>query len=284
MAQHRSTFPVEMMSKLLGVSKSGFYDWRKRQPSRRAREDADLTRLLQQIFEQSKQTYGRPRLHRELRRLGYRVSAKRVGKLAKRAGIRPISQKKFKTRTTDSRHSLPISANLLRRDFSAERPDQVWVSDITYVRVKTGCAYLCTILDLYSRKVVGWSVAMNMKVDLVRQTLAKALGNRTVAPWELTFHSDRGSQYASRAFREELKRHKIKSSMSRTGDCFDNAVAESFFGTLKTERLCHRQYADLEELRLDLFAYIDGFYNRRRMHSYLDYMSPDDFERRVEAA
>lgn len=284
MAQHRSTFPVGMMSKVLEVSRSGFYDWCNRRVSQRTLGDLKLIFELTRIFWESGCTYGRPRLHAALKKMGFSVGRNRVRKLMKMAGIRPITQKKFRVKTTDSEHALPISANLVKRKFTTTRPNEVWVSDITYVRTRKGWAYLCVILDLYSRRIVGWSVREHMKTSLVKEALRSALAQRPVQPWSLIFHSDRGSQYCSGPFREMLRANKIKSSMSARGDCFDNAVAESVFGTIKTERIHTREYENLAEARADLFRYIEGFYNRRRLHSYLGFRSPEEFEERPEAA
>lgn len=284
MAQHRSTFTVGAMSRLLEVSRSGFYDWCKRRVCRRTLTDLKLMVELLKIFSESGRTYGRPRLLAAMRRLGHRISGKRVGKLMKMAGIVPVSLKRFRVRTTDSEHALPISANLVRRNFRAAGPNQIWVSDITYVRTRRGWGYLCVILDLFSRRIVGWSLKGHMRTSLVKAALRNALDQRRVEPWSLIFHSDRGSQYCSRSFREMLRTHRIISSMSAKGDCFDNAVAESVFGTIKTERIHTREYENLAEAHADLFRYIDGFYNRRRLHSYLGFRSPEEFEMNPEAA
>jgi putative transposase len=269
---------VSLLTRTLEVSRSGFYDWCRRRISRRTRDDARLIDVMVKLFYQNEEVYGRPRLFRDLRKLGYRIGEQRVRKLMKLAGIQPISEKRFRVRTTDSNHSFPISANLVRRNFKTTRPNQVWVSDITYIRTRRGWAYLCVILDLYSRRIVGWSVRPHMKATLVTESLAMALAQRKVNPWSLTFHSDRGSQYASRKVRSMLRDYKIVSSMSAKGDCYDNAVAESVFGTIKTERIYTREYETLSEVKQDLFRYIEGFYNRRRMHSYLGYRSPEEFE------
>jgi putative transposase len=275
---------VSLLTRTLEVSRSGFYDWCRRRIPRRTRDDARLIEVMVKLFYQNEEVYGRPRLFRDLRKLGYRIGEQRVRKLMKLAGIRPISEKRFQVRTTDSNHSSPISANLVRRNFKTTRPNQVWVSDITYIRTRRGWAYLCVILDLYSRRIIGWSVRPHMKANLVTESIEMALAQRKVQPWSLTFHSDRGSQYASRKVRSMLRDYKIVSSMSARGDCFDNAVAESVFGTIKTERIYTREYETLSEVKQDLFRYIEGFYNRRRMHSYLGYRSPEEFEMMKKAA
>lgn len=277
-------FSVEAMSRILEVSRSGFYDWCSRKASRRTLADCFLIGIIREIFEENERTYGVPRLLKALRKRGFHLGPKRIKKLMKMGAIQPVSEKKFRVRTTDSDHALPVSANLVRRNFHAEQPNQVWVSDITYIRTRRGFVYLCIIMDLYSRRIVGWALKPHMRTSLVKSALQSALSQRTVQPWKLIFHSDRGSQYASRSLREMLRRHEIVSSMSAKGDCFDNACAESVFGTIKRERIHHAHYENFIDARIDLFRYIEGFYNRRRLHSYLGYMSPVDFESSKEAA
>lgn len=272
------------MSKILAVSRSGFYDWLKRKESRRDLDDRMLLRAIWNIFLESGKRYGRPKLLKSLYRLGYRVSGKRVGKLMRRAGIRPICRKKWKVATTNSNHSMPVSANLVGRNFGAPGRNRVWVSDITYIRTKTGWLYLCVILDLYSRRIVGWSLRPHMKASLVCEALLRALATRKVEPWKLIFHSDRGSQYASKSFRKLLHENRIISSMSRKGDCYDNAVAESVIGIIKQELVHTTNLENLVDTHREIFRYIEGFYNRRRIHSYLDYMSPEEFESAGRAA
>jgi len=283
-AENCKQFTVKAMSAALGVSKSGYYDWRKRPVCDRARLDRIFTRILVAAFRESEGTYGAPRLRECLRGVGFGVGKERIARLMKTAGIRPVSQKTFRVKTTDSDHKLPVSANLIRRNFSAKRPNQVWVSDITYVKTQRGFVYLCVVVDLFSRRIVGWAIRDHMHASLVNSAMRMALSRRRVKPWSLIVHSDRGSQYGSRSFRRLLLKHRIMSSMSAKGDCFDNAVAESIFGTIKTERIHTREYQDLTEAKKDLFRYIEGFYNRRRLHSYLGYVSPEEFEMRAEAA
>lgn len=256
----------------------------KRKESRRDQDDRVLLREIRKIFLESGKRYGRPKLLEGLRNQGYRVGGNRVGKLMQRAGIRSICTKKWKVATTDSKHNMPVSANLIGRNFSAPGPNRVWVSDITYIRTKTGWLYLCVILDLYSRRIVGWSLQPHMKATLVCEALRRALAKRTVEPWKLIFHSDRGSQYASNLVRNLLRENKIISSMSRKGDCYDNAVAESVFGIIKRELVHITELENLVDTRREMFQYIEGFYNRRRIHSYLDYMSPEEFELAGRAA
>lgn len=284
MEKHRCDFSVRAMSRVLKVSSSGFYSFLKRGPSKRAQEDEELLNELMEVYTESEERSGRPKLLKALQARGHRVGGERVRKLMKQARIKAKLKKKFRVATTDSNHSYPVSANLLRRNFHAERPNQIWVSDITYVRVKSNWVYLCTVIDLYSRKVVGWSLQKTMATELVTDAVNNALAVRKINPWELTFHSDRGSQYASYRFRDLLKEYKIKSSMSRKGDCWDNAVAESFFATIKSECIYWRSFASIQEARMEIFKYIECFYNRKRLHSYLGYVSPDNFELMKRAA
>ncbi len=239
---------------------------------------------IKKIFYESGRVYGSPKITQELRKSGNRVGRNRVFRLMKKAGIQPIIRRKWKIRTTNSRHNLPISPDLLQRDFHAEAPDQKWVSDITYIRTVRGWLYLCVIVDLFSRKIVGWSLRPHMKASLVCEAFTKACESRNIVPGELIFHSDRGSQYASKKFRKLLKQYGVRQSMGRKGDCFDNACAESVFGIIKNELIYNRRFENEVDTRRELFKYIEGFYNRRRLHSYLGYMSPEEFESLKEAA
>ena len=278
MAENRSTFTVGTMSGILGVSRSGFYDWLKRRASNRRLRDMELLHEIRRIFRESHETYGCPRIHRELKRSGFNVSGKRVARIMKMAGISPKKPVRRRIVTTDSNHDLPVSPDLLKRDFTADGPNRKWVSDITYIRTLAGWAYLCLVLDLFSRRIVGWSVRSHMKASLVCEAFNMAAASRRPVSGELIFHSDRGSQYASGEFRDVLEKHGVVQSMSRKGECLDNAVAESIIGTIKSELTEHRVYRDPEEARRDVLFYIEGFYNTKRLHSYLDYRSPDEFE------
>ena len=270
------------MCHVLRVSRSSYYQWCKGRVSQRLVHRQQLLVEVKKIHEDSRGNYGSPRITRELRKKGIVVNEKTVAALMKKHGIQAKHKKKFKA-TTDSNHKLPIAKNRLKRDFTATKPNQVWVSDITYVRTDEGWLYLAAFIDLFSRKVVGWSMSDRMTADLVVNAFRMAtFRQKRKAP--KIVHSDRGSQYASEAFRKELKAHRCKRSMSRKGDCWDNAVAESFFGTLKTELVHHEKYKTREQARLSIFDYIETFYNRRRIHSYLNYVSPDDFEKSMETA
>jgi putative transposase len=264
------------MCRVLGMAPSRYYDWERKQQSERARQQAELLALIRRIFAKFRGRYGAPRVHDQLTREGLRVSRKRVARLMREAGLRAKGRRKYKA-TTDSNHALPVAPNLLERDFHAERPDTVWVSDITYIWTREGWMYLAVILDLYSRKVVGWSLAERMTAALVSNALDAAVRLRRPKPG-LVFHSDRGSQYASYALRHRLWRHGMRQSMSRKGDCWDNAVAESFFATLKKELIRDRAFDTRGAARAEVFEYIEVFYNRQRAHSLLSYETPDSFE------
>lgn len=237
---------------------------------------------IRESYRQSSGRYGSPNIHKDLRDWGYRCSRKRVARLMRQAGLRAKTKRRFRV-TTESRHTLPIAPNLLQRDFSASEPSKTWVSDITYLWTQQGWLYLCVILDLWYRKVVGWHMDKGLGADLVVHALRKAVMKRQPLSG-LVFHSDRGIQYCSETFRSELRRYGMLQSMSRKGDCWDNAVAESFFGTIKRELIYHERYQTRDEARLSVFQYIEGWYNRRRRHSTLGRISPFDFEMTAMAA
>ena len=260
------------MCRVLGVSRSGFYAWRCRGPSSRDIADDELSVQIPEIHDSSRATYGAPRVHRTLRRKGVRVGRKRVERLMRRHDLRGRVRRRFR-RTTDSRHDLPIAPNTLNRQFQVDSPDLVWAGDITYIRTATGWSYLGVILDLHSRLVVGWSIANHMRTGLIEDALQGALAWRLPAKGAL-HHSDRGCQYASGSYRKLLDDHGLRVSMSRAGECYDNAVVESFFGTLKQELVHDASWHDLEEARAALHEYIEVFYNRQRLHSAIGYRTP----------
>lgn len=234
------------------------------------------TELLQriiEIFEASRQTYGCPRIYDQLRAEGYRCGKNTVERLMREHNIRPKTKRKFKA-TTNSQHDLPIAPNVLERQFVTEEPDEVWVSDITYIPTTQGWLYLCVFIDLYSRMVVGWSMSANMKADIVLDAFRMGVERRGRAP--VVAHSDRGSQYASDLFRSELALHDCIQSMSRRGDCWDNAVAESFFATLKTELIFHESFVSRIHASTAVFEHIEIFYNKQRRHSALGYLTPEE--------
>lgn len=274
MEGERLNHSIALMCKVLGASRSGFYKWKEdRDKNRRQRRQKLLVRI-EQIFEQSRQTYGVRRVHAELKREGEKVNRKLVERLMRENQIRPRRKRRFKV-TTDSKHSLPISRNVLRRAFITNKPNSVWVGDITYIDTAEGWLYLATFIDLYSRKVVGWSMSDSMSADLVVSAYDMARDRRGGATPDIV-HSDRGSQYASAAFRKRLK--KVKQSMSRKGNCWDNAVAESFFGALKSELIYRNRFETRKEAEMSVFDYIEIFYNKTRLHSTLGYVSPAEFE------
>ncbi len=274
--KHRSAHAVEMMCRILRVTRSGYYAWKKRGESRRKRRDAVLLEKIRESYRESRGRYGSPNIHEDLRQWDYRCSRKRVARLMREAGLRAKTMQRFRV-TTESRHTLPVVDNLLQRRFSAETPGKVWVSDITYLWTRQGWLYLCVIMDLWDRKIVGWSIGERLLADLAVEALRKAVMRRQ--PQEkLIFHSDRGIQYCSEVFMVELRRHVMLQSMSRKGNCWDNAVAESFFGILKRELVYHETYRTRDDARLSVFQYIEGWYNRRRRHSTLCRRSPHMFE------
>jgi transposase InsO family protein len=270
------------MCRVLRASRSGYYEWRKGRVHPRLLRRQELLKEIKKLFEESRGTYGSPRITRELRKTGIVVNENTVAKIMKENGIQAKQRKKFKA-TTDSNHNLPVAKNRLKRNFKTTKPNQVWVSDITYIRTGEGWLYLAVFIDLFSRKVVGWSMSERMTADLAVNAFRMALFRQKRKAPKLV-HSDRGSQYASEAFRKELKAHRTKRSMSRKGNCWDNAVAESFFGTLKTELVHHERFKTREQARMNIFDYIETFYNRRRLHSYLNYLSPEEFETSMETA
>ena len=266
-----------MMCRLLRVSASGFYAWQKRPESSRSRDNRSLLADIRAIHEKSTGTYGSVRVRAELAENGHPCGRHRVARLMRMAGLQGIPKRRFR-RTTTSNHKLPVAPNRLMQDFTAKAPNQRWVSDITYIPTGEGWLYLAVILDLYSRKVVGWSTSVRLQRELVLEALTMALSRRTPSSG-LIYHTDRGSQYASHDFQNLLKKHGIICSMSGAGNCYDNAVVESFFATLKRERVHRRHYQTRAEARADLFQYIEIFFNRQRRHASTNHLSPERFER-----
>lgn len=281
-AEHASRHRVTRLCRMLGVSRAGFYAWRRRAPSGRARRDGELLTQIKDAHERSRATYGSPRVHAELRARGTRCSQKRVARLMREGGISARRVRRA-PRTTDSRHSQPVAPNLLARDFSAPAPDLRWAADITYIPTDEGWLYFAVVLDLFSRRVIGHACAATLATTLVAEAFAMACGRRHAGNG-LIHHSDRGSQYASTEYRARLAAEGVRSSMSRRGDCYDNAVVESFFGTLKIELVHARRYQTRAQARLDIFEYVEVFYNRERRHSTLGYVSPAEYEARHVAA
>jgi putative transposase len=274
--QQRDAHSVAKVAKILGVSRGGYYAWRCRARSERAGVQEELIKRIEGIQSEVKYRYGSPRMTRELRRRGVRVGHNRVARLMSQQGLGARRRRRFRS-TTDSKHSLPIAENLVNRGFQVPEANRVWVSDITYIPTAEGWLYLCTVLDLRSRKVVGWSMSPRMKSELVVQALMMAvLGRRP--PKGLIFHSDRGSRYCSHVFRRWTQRYGLRQSMSRKGDCWDNAPSESFFKTLKGELYGHRAFRSRQAARIAIFEFIEVFYNRVRLHSSHGYTSPVDYE------
>lgn len=274
--QHRTVWPVKVLCRVLQVSRSGYYAWRDRPASQQSQRRKRLTKMIQIVHAESRQTYGSPRVQRDLVALGYACSVNFVAKLMRVAGITAKTVRKFKC-TTDSKHGLPVAPNLLKRDFSAEKADQVWLSDITYIPTREGWLYLCSVEDLYSRRIVGWAMSPRIDSRLVVDALQMAVDRRQPAAG-LIVHTDRGSQYCSDHFQRLLNKHGLRSSMSRKGDPYDNAPMESFYRTLKVELVYWEDYQTRCQARRSVIDYIERFYNRRRRHSSLGYVSPLQFE------
>jgi putative transposase len=267
---------VPLLCRLLGVSRSGYYAWRRRPPSERARFDAVLSEKIETIHRNSRATYGAPRVHAELRAIGIRCSRKRVARLMRRAKLRGCLRGR-RMRTTHRVALQQAAADLVERNFASEEPDRLWVADITYVRSKEGFVYLAFILDACSRKVVGWSMATHLRTEIVVDALQMAIARRKPSPG-LVHHSDRGVQYTSLFFGKRLEDEGLLPSMGRVGSAYDNALAEAFAATLKTELLYRSSLPTREVVKTAIFEYIEGFYNTRRRHSALGYLSPAEFE------
>ena len=273
-----SEFPVELACEVLEVSRSGYYAWLGRPRSQRAKRGEELVEKIKAAHAENRCVYGSPRLCEALRAEGEAVCQNTVAKLMQQNGIRAKTRKKFVPRTTDSAHDQPVAPNLLERRFQAQRPDEKWAVDITYVPTDEGWLYLAGVLDLCSRKLVGWSMGDHMETELVADALKMALARRRPEPGRLLHHSDRGSQYASEDYQHLLASHGIACSMSNKGDCWDNAAMESFWATLKTELVNHEHYATRDQARASIFEYVEAFYTRTRLHSSLGYKSPEAFE------
>jgi transposase InsO family protein len=268
------------MCRVLQVTRSGYYAWCKRAPSATAQRQTQLTEQIREVHQRSRFVYGSPRVHCDLLAQDVRCSKNTVAKLMRAAGLRSKRHRRFRVRTTDSRHPHPIATNHLNRAFCQPQPDQAWGADITYLRTAKGWLYLAVVIDLCSRKIVGWATSDSLASELCVRALEMAIRERR-PPQGLLHHSDRGVQYACDAYQALLTRHGLRPSMSRRGNCYDNAVTESFFGTLKTELVHHQSYASQEAARQSLFEYMEVFYNRQRRHSSLGYLSPLEYEQKV---
>jgi putative transposase len=275
--KHRSCFCVEKMCRALEIQRSGYYRWEKTgKESKREIENKMYLVLIKQIFDDSRKTYGSPRVHAELKRRGYSIAHNRVARLMRENGIRSKRRKKYKA-TTNSNHSLNIAPNIVNRNFTSDEPNKVWVSDITYIRTLEGWLYLCTILDLFSARVIGWSFNTRLKAELVVNAFLKACYLRKT-PQGVIFHSDRGVQFCGKLLSMFQEKYHVIPSMSRRGNCWDNAPAESFFATLKLEEVKGTIYRTRREAMTCIFEYIEVFYNNLRLHSSLGYKTPIEFE------
>jgi putative transposase len=275
--KHAEDFEVAMMCEVLDVSRSGYYAWCTRSPSDRQQHQEKLIEQIEAAHQQSDGTYGSRRIYAELKDQQISVCVNTVAKLMKQAQICSIMHRRFVPCTTDSRHDQPIAANVLDRQFDATLPNHKWCCDITYIPTQEGFLYLAAVIDLCSRKIVGWSMAEHLRTELCLDALDVALRSRKPGK-DLIHHSDRGVQYASNDYARVLQQHEVLVSMSRKGNCYDNAVMESFWGTLKTELVHHVEYETHAQAKLSIFKYIECWYNRRRRHSAIGYQSPEQFE------
>jgi transposase InsO family protein len=275
--EYRRVWPVGVMCRVLGVARSGFYAWMRRKPSSRDLWREDLAVKIENSHQLHRRVYGSPRIHRELLAGGEKVCRNTVARIMKQRGIRGRIRRKYIPRTTDSRHHGAVARNILARKFDAPAINRKWVADITYVFTREGWLFLAAVMDLCSRRIVGWSMAEHLKTELSADALKMAIVQRQPTG-QLHHHSDRGVQYASDDYQALLEEHGMTCSMSRKGDCYDNAAMESFFATLKTELVHGEDYATFDEARASIFEYIEVFYNRIRRHSSLGYLSPETFE------
>jgi putative transposase len=276
MQKHQTEFPVSIMCAVFSVSRSGYYAWLRRPICQHKQVDAVLLGKIRIIHRDSDETYGSPRVHRDLKEQGDNHGEKRIARLMREDGLKSKTKRRFKA-TTNSKHNLPVAPNLLDRDFHPEKPNEVYAGDITYIWTTEGWLYLAVVIDLFSRSVIGWAMDKRMTRQLVINALTMAVQRRQPSSG-IIFHSDRGSQYASEDFQALLAHYNMRCSMSRKGNCWDNAPVESFFGTLKRELVFHRKYPTRFHARQSIFDYIERFYNRRRLHSTLGYKSPAAYE------
>lgn len=282
MKANQALHSVSVSCRALGVSESGFHAWRQRPPSKRAREDDELLTRIKAIHEMSRGTYGVPRIRKELADVdGRQVNVKRLARLMRKAGIRGVSRRRFMVTTLRDLNASP-APDLVERNFTAQRPDQLWVADITYIPTWAGFLYLAVVLDAWSRKIVGWSMATHLKTDLVLAALDMAITQRQ--PRNVIHHSDHGTQYTSIAFGQRCRRAGIRPSMGSVGDAYDNAMCESFFASLECELIDRMTFRTQTHARMEVFEYIEGWYNPHRRHSALDYLSPVNYERKYLAA
>ena len=282
MSANQASFPVAAMARVLGVSKAGYYAWLRRPPSAHAVADAALLKRVRTVHASSRQTYGAPRVHADLRAQGERHGRKRIARLMRDAGLVGACHRHGGPATTRRDKEARPAPDLVDRNFTASRPNQLWIADITYLPTATGFLYLAVVLDVWSRKVVGWSMANHLRAELVLDALEMAIGQRR--PKDVVHHSDQGSQYTSLAFGKRCGEAGVRPSMGSVGDAYDNAMAESFFSTLEAELLSRRRFASQAEARMACFSYIEGWYNPVRLHSGLGYRSPMTYEADMQAA
>lgn len=279
MKKHQHIFAVEKMCKAFKVSRSGYYDWCNRKPSFRQTDNLEVLKLIKEIHTKSKGRYGSPKITQELKKRGIHISRPRVARIMKAANIRSIVHKRFRVQTTDSKHAYPVAENLLNRDFTPSITGKAWISDITYIKSLEGWLYLTVVVDLADRKVIGWALSQTMKTsDTVIPAWKMAIKNRPITS-DLIFHSDRGIQYACCEFRDTLRESRlVRQSMSRKANCWDNAVAESFFRTLKTELIHQMEMKSMATTKIEVFEFIEVWYNRQRIHASLGYLTPHEYE------
>lgn len=283
-SDYKWIYPVKLMCRVFKLSRSGYYSWEWRPKSGHQKENELLLQKIKQIRlnNPKKEVYGSPRMKDELIELGFKASENRIAQIMRRAGIRSKIKKKYKA-TTDSNHKHAVAENLVKQDFTADKSNQLWLSDITYLWTQEGWLYLAAILDVYNRMIVGWSVSNRLKKELVEEAITNAVKQKGISSG-LIFHSDRGSQYASDAVKEKLKNYGFQQSMSSTGNCYDNAMMESFFHSLKSEHVYFEKYQTRAEAKSSIFEYIEPFYNRERRHSGLGNLSPFEYEQRFKCA
>lgn len=281
--QHRDRYPLARLTHTLGVSRSGFYEWHERPISERARHHEELAEQVRDVFKEFESISGSRKIAKELVDREVKVCRNTVAELMREMNLQSKAQRRAFVVTTDSNHLEPIAPNLLDRDFTAERPNEKWVADITYVPTDEGWVYMAAVMDLFSRRIVGWAVSDSLKTSLVLEALDRAIDTRRPLPGTLTHHSDRGCQYASSDHRDRLAALGITCSMSRRGNCWDNACMERFMNSYKNEWVNHRQYANKEEVHHSSFEYIEIFYNRKRRHQTLGYLSPAAFEAKYDS-
>jgi putative transposase len=277
--ENRKEYRVGKMCKVLEVSRSGYYNYEKKGISRRGKEDKIILEKIKEIHKNARCMYGSPRIYQELRRQGLKINKKRVVRIMRKNGIWAKTKRKYKV-TTNSNHGLAVAENIIGQDFQTTGSNKVWVSDITYIWTKEGWLYLACILDLFSRMIIGWHIDQRITSSLVTTAIKKAIVKRGVNPG-IIFHSDQGSQYASEAVRKLLEKNHMIQSMSRKGNCYDNAVMESFFHTLKTELVYFEKFETREEAKMKIFDYIEIYYNRQRIHSSIDYFAPVEYENKI---